>query len=151
MLPGGWMATAILTVLLVLGAAKAHGRQVRLARERFGVTQVDFRADNGPRVEALWRRDRILLWSVFAVVLFHGIAFAFIDPVADWPPAVSMLVWLPWSLAAAFIGAGLAAWVGQLMPRPDDEAGWRRRAVWASAGWWLLVAAAAALLALSVA
>ena len=151
MFPGGAWATAVLTVLLILAAAKAHGRQVRLARERLGIASVDFRADNGPVVEALWRRDRIRFWVGFATVAVLGVAASLLlDPVAGWPRWVAALVWLPWAFAAGFVGAGLAAWAGQLRRR-DGDPGWMGRANLGSAGWWLLVAAAAALVWLSVA
>ncbi len=150
MLPGGAWATAVLTVLLILAAAKAHGRQVRLARERLGITSVDFRADNGPVVEAIWRHDRLRFWVSFAAVAALGAVGSLVEPVSDWPPVGSIVAWLAWAFAAGFVAAGLTSWLGQLRPEPGDDPAWRRRAVWGSAGWWLLVAAAAALVVFSV-
>ena len=140
----------MLTVLLVLLAAKAHGRQVRLAREREGITKVDFRADNGPVVEAIWRRDRNRFWVVFTAVASGGAIASVVNPLADWPILVSALAWLPWAFAAGFVGAGLIEWASQWKARPGDLPAWRRQALWGSGEWWTVVLAAAALVVLSV-
>lgn len=119
---GAWTAfwlTAFFSLALMLVAAKVHGRQIRLERELEGYMTVDFRADNPPWVEALWRRDRIAYWIVYAVaagacLLVFGGLFA-VDresQVAAWwgIPESAALTWstlavalLPWSLTIAFV------------------------------------------------
>ena len=71
-----WLAVAA-TVALILAAAKAHGRQVRLEREQQGHFRVDFRTRNPPAVEAIWRTDRRIFWPVFAVVALLAAYWAF--------------------------------------------------------------------------
>jgi len=64
---------AVLAWLAVfLAAAKAHGRQLRLERELEGHDAVDFRRENHPWVEALWRQDRRRFWPTAAVA---GVVF----------------------------------------------------------------------------
>ena len=103
---------------LVVVGAKAHGRQVRLARERVGITKVVFGADNGPVVEAIWRHDRIRFWTGVGMV---AILFAAVV-----------------GFASGFIAAGLTAWMGQMRPQPGDPQ-WLERANWVSLAWWTLV------------
>lgn len=62
------LGIALLSVLGILVAAKAHGRQVRLLREAAGFMEVDFRRRNAPEVEAIWRRDRRIFWTSFGVL-----------------------------------------------------------------------------------
>ena len=61
-----------LSVIAFLLSAKAHGRQLRLERERAGITSVVFGGQNPPFVQALWRRERWLFWG--ATLLFAGLA-----------------------------------------------------------------------------
>lgn len=150
MLPGGALSLGVAFVLLLFAAAKAHGRQVRVERERVGVTAVQFGADNGPVVEAIWRHDRIRFWvsvGVFGLPLVAlaaaGVAFT------AWPRWGAVLVAAGFAFITGFVGAGLVAWSGQMRERPGDP-DWLQRANWASFGWWTLVAAALALVWLAV-
>lgn len=150
MLPGGGLSVAVALVLLILAAAKAHGRQVRIERERAGVTAVDFRADNGPVVEAIWRRDRIRFWTavVLVAVMFGSLAASRLA-LRDWPLWGALLIAAALAFASGFILAGLAVWGLQSRRRPGDP-DWLERANWGSLGWWTLVAAALALVWLAV-
>ncbi len=57
------------SVVAFILAAKAHGRQIRLERELEGHHHVVFgTGTNPPYVEALWRADRVLYWSIVAGV-----------------------------------------------------------------------------------
>lgn len=148
-----WWLAAVGTVALVLLAAKAHGRQIRLEREQQGYFRVDFRSQNPAAVEAIWRRDRRVFWPTFAV--FAGLAVAyFLFLLIVWrierESWFLILVWLAWAFAASFAVAGLVSWF-RMANREQGPLPWRRRAMAGSAGWWLAVAAAAALVAWSLA
>ena len=71
-------------------AAKLHGRQLRLERERAGFPDASFRrgADNAPFVIALWRRERYIVWGTSA--LCAGAA-AVVRPSLPWPVAFVLL------------------------------------------------------------
>jgi hypothetical protein len=133
-------ATLLATAALVLVAAKAHGRQVRLEREQKGVFHVDFRRGNPAVAEGIWRRDRRTFWASFAGLALAGGAFAAAGRPEGLLPALGF--------AAAFVVAGLASWV-RLTVRKEGPLPWRRRAQAGSALWWSAVAAAALLVALS--
>jgi hypothetical protein len=140
-------AAALATVALVLVAAKAHGRQVRLEREQKGVFRVDFRRGNPAAVEAVWRRDRLTFWPAFALLGVAGAALVIAGRRPD--PAAALALVAAWAFAAAFLVAGLASWV-RLTARSEGPLPWRRRAQLGSAAWWAGVAAAAALVALAL-
>jgi hypothetical protein len=143
-----WLPFAVwgATVLLVLVAAKAHGRQIRLEREKAGYRSVDFRAANPPFVEALWRRDRVRFWPWFAILaLASGAAWYFGPWRAGSEGLGGLALRVAWSFASAFVFAGMAS-LARLLGDREGEPAWRRRAVWGSAGWWSGVAALAALL-----
>lgn len=100
------LVAAVLTLPAFLLAAKAHGRQVRLERERAGHHEVTFGSGaNHPFVEALWRRDRVAFWTIaplcaigFALLLFVG-------------ARAGAWAWLaiPWGMIAAFTALGAAS------------------------------------------
>lgn len=145
-----WWLTLGATVVLILAAAKAHGRQVRLEREQQGAWSVDFRRDNGPVVEAIWRADRRRFWPMFgafAVAVLAGLAAAWattgIAPGGD-----ELAIYLGWAFAGAFVAAGLASWL-RLTRGNGGDAAWHRAAFRGSLGWWSLVAVAAALVVLT--
>ena len=128
---------ALLGVGLValLAAAKAHGRQVRLARERAGYHEVVFGGSNPPFVDALWRRDRVRFWGAFPPFL----------------AASGLLLWVAWGWGAHLLAA--PAWAAVLA---FTLAGLRHAAAWegparrGTLAWWSLVALLAlALLLLS--
>jgi hypothetical protein len=143
-----WWLTLAATLALVLAAAKAHGRQVRLEREQQGFFTVDFRAANPPEVEAIWRSDRRVFWPLLVVsacgvmgALAWGWSSTGIPPGAD-----EIAIYLGWAVAAAFMLAGLVSWL-RLARREGGDGAWQRAAYRGSLGWWALVAVAAALVA----
>jgi hypothetical protein len=138
-------AAVLASAALVLAAAKAHGRQVRLEREQKGVFHVDFRRGNPAAVETVWRRDRLTFWPAFAVLAVLAGAATVARGVPYWHLAFAAT----WAFAAAFVLAGLSSWV-RMARRKEGPLPWRRRATRGSVGWWAAVAAAAALVALSV-
>lgn len=138
-------AAVLASAALVLAAAKAHGRQVRLEREQKGVFHVDFRRSNPAVVEAIWRRDRLTFWPALAVLAVAGAASVLARGVPLWHLAFAVA----WAFAAAFIVAGLASWA-RMAGRREGPLPWRQRARRGSVAWWVAVAAAAALVALSV-
>ncbi len=139
-----FLAVLAATLLLILAAAKAHGRQIRLERERAGVWSVDFRKDNGPVVEAIWRDDRIRFWTMFAFYVALSLLAVYVFP----PPAAlpRLAVLLLWSFAGSFIGAGLLS-LYQLVAKPGGEAKWREQALRGSIAWWFAVSLAAMMVA----
>lgn len=151
MLPGGPWTLAVAAVLLLLAGAKAHGRQVRLERERIGVHSVVFGKPNDPRVEAIWARDRRGFWGLFAVLVAAAwIGVVLGVRVAGTGPLATGGLLLLVAFALSFVLLGLASLARLFPARPDDEPAWRRKAVRGSLGWWTLVAAAAALVAFAV-
>lgn len=140
-----WL-TALATLSLVILAAKAHGRQVRLEREQRGVFHVDFRRGNPSAVEDLWRRDRLTFWPAFAGLALAGGGYV----VASSPSNVAGLaLTAAWAFAEAFVIAGLLSWV-RLSTRREGALPWRRRAQWGSAAWWAAVVAVSWIVAFSV-
>lgn len=129
-----WLA-ALASVALVLASAKAHGRQIRLEREREGYHSVVFGGDNPPFVEALWRADRVRFWTFTPPAALALGAWAWIA--RGEPAAVGVALLL--APAAGFAFAGLLS-LRRLWRRGPPRA-WAR----ASAAWWSLAAALAAL------
>ncbi|HEX2021959.1 MAG TPA: hypothetical protein VHH36_04555 [Candidatus Thermoplasmatota archaeon] len=120
---------------LLLASAKAHGRQIRLEREREGHVEVQFGGDNHPWVEALWRRDRVRYWTAAPLL-----ALAALLALPSWPARlVGALLWAP---SGAFALAGL--WSLARLERRGGEAGFLRRARRGSLLWWGLAMALAA-------
>lgn len=142
-LPGGIWTLAAATAALILVSAKAHGRQVRVEREQQGHWKVDFRASDNPAfVLDLWRKDRIVFWTVFASGCIAAAGWSLAgDGVAGLGRAGSALVWLGWAFAASFCFAGLLS-LNRLLHRDQGDARWPRKVRWASVGWWTLVAVA---------
>lgn len=136
---------AVATAGLILVAAKAHGRQVRLEREQQGYFRVDFGAKNPAAVEAIWRTDRWLLWPTAAAVGVSLTAYGWFFGVLG-----LFVLGLPLGFACGFVVAGLASWA-RMARRDQGPIPWRRRALKGSVGWWLAVAAAAALVAWALA
>lgn len=67
-------AAGLLSVGLLLAAAKSHGRQLRLERELEGYRDVSFGRDarNPSWVEALWRADRVRFWTLYPLAATGG-------------------------------------------------------------------------------
>ncbi|MEA3200144.1 MAG: hypothetical protein QOE90_1572 [Thermoplasmata archaeon] len=114
------LAAALAGLLLVLLAAKAHGRQVRLERESAGLGgEVDFR-DPPPRVALLWRRDRIRYWITLPALALALPALGALARLA-WPQLLLLALVAAPTLAFALLGLDSARRVAQ------------PRATWA---WW---------------
>jgi len=143
-----WWLAALATVVLVLVAAKAHGRQVRIEREQQGVFAVDFRRQNPAPVEAVWRADRRLFWPSFAGAAGLGSVLVLFTALRPADLAWGFGFVLAWAFALAFVVAGLSSWA-RMVRRNQGPLPWRRRANAGSVGWWLGVAALAALVALA--
>jgi hypothetical protein len=137
---GPVLARATAMAALVLVAAKAHGRQLRLERERHGIWSVDFRADNDPWVEALWRQDRRGFWGLFAALAAAAVGITLLGPLPD---AAFVAGRLAWRLALAFSGCFVAMGLwsfARLLFRPGGDLAWRRNAILGSWLWWAGVA-----------
>lgn len=129
----------ILSAVLFLLAAKAHGRELRLEREAAGFSQITFGApDNPPFVESLWHQERVRFWALsglLALVALGGLL------AKGAPAGMVALVVLTWVPALSFLGLGLysllrrGAWTGAAL---------------GSLGWWSLVLMAFAAIALVV-
>lgn len=122
--------------VLFLVAAKAHGRQLRLEREKAGVLRVSFGrgSQNEPFVVALWRRERVIFWPAAAVaaITLHFLARS-----------------LPWPLVYVLIPGSVGFCLGGLLSLARSGCaapGWRGSVIW-----WLLTSALAGGLALLVA
>ena len=132
----------VLSVVTFLVAAKTHGRQVRLERERAGHTRVVFGGENPPFVEALWKRDRIRFWSTAALVFALGAVLV----LAGLPRplgggtlgAAWTMLFLP--LVTAFVVCGSASLAGFLATRAVDPR-FTSETLPGSAAWWSLVLA----------
>ncbi|MEA3137269.1 MAG: hypothetical protein QOJ26_1911 [Thermoplasmata archaeon] len=146
-----WWLIVVATVALVLAAAKAHGRQIRLEREQQGYFRVDFRSQNPAAVEAIWRTDRRVFWPAFAALALAALVLvALLWSILGAQYGVAAAAFgLACAFAGAFVVAGLVSWI-RMAGRDQGPLPWRRRAMVGSAGWWLAVAAAATLLALAV-
>lgn len=129
---------AVAAIALVLAAAKAHGRQLRLEREQAGHAEADFRGPNDPWVEALWRTDRIGFWTL---CLALGAAGLFWSLAAGGPGGSAFWGRFPLSVAWAFSGAFFVMGVQSLWRLADKDAkGWQSQAIGTSFLWWTLVA-----------
>ena len=137
-----WLALPLL-IALILVAAKTHGRQIRLERELAGVWKVDFRADNGPVVAAIWRRDRYTFWMAFVPALALSGWFTVLGALDPWQLFGGLALSAGLAFALGFIVAGLASsfrLMGAMRrgSAPNEE--WRRAGHRGSLLWWSLVA-----------
>lgn len=154
----GAAVSLVASFAVLLLAAKAHGRQVRLERELQGYQDVDFRGDNAPWVEALWTRDRRTYWGTAALLLAALLAVRFglfaapltLPAGAPAEPWVDAAVLALWAGVGAFTIAGLAS-LARFLRRlavPEvaaevarDRMAWRAAALRGSALWWGLALA----------
>ena len=97
------LAAAFLGLGSLVAAAKCHGRQVRLRREAEGIMAIDFRADNGPVVEGIWRRDRWAFWLLLAGLAALALTAWWASPLPAW----WLLPLSGWAMSMAFLLAGL--------------------------------------------
>ncbi|MFL5352955.1 hypothetical protein [Archangium sp.] len=139
----------VLSVVTFLAAAKAHGRQVRLERERAGYFQVVFGGQNPAFVEALWRRDRLRFWTVAALVfivmagmVFAGASLGWARPLGGGALGAAWAMLFP-PLVAGFLVCGVASLMGFISTRAADPR-FTTEALPGSAAWWSLVLAALA-------
>ena len=145
------------SALLFLAAAKAHGRQLRLEREKAGYFKVVFGGKNPAWVEGLWRQERVLFWTLTGAAIAFALAYAVASVRYAWPmplpdsagghPWWMLLLWAGvWPMTFGFVITGLIS-ITRLMAafsrgvRP--KAAWIKAAWWGAAGWWSLVAALA--------
>jgi hypothetical protein len=139
----------ILSVVTFLVAAKSHGRQVRLERERAGHTQVAFGGENPPFVEALWKRDRVRYWSTAAIAFAVALALVVASSSLGLPRplgggalgAAWTMLFLP--LITGFLVCGAASLTGFVASRAVDPR-FTTEALPGSAAWWSLALAALA-------
>jgi hypothetical protein len=142
-----------LGVATFLASAKTHGRQLRLERELAGYWHVTFSARNPPWVEALWHRERLILWSLVAVLALLAIGFRVLAPRLGWPlplgapggkptPAGSFFLYIVLPAIGGFVLAGALGLVRFASAAGVDDGGaslrpadWMRDAVWGSVGW----------------
>ncbi len=149
---------------LFLASAKAHGRQLRLEREKAGYFEVVFGGKNPAFVEGLWKQERLLFWSLAGAVCAFALAYAVAarrfgwnvpfcsgasGPGASEPPPWWLLpLWaFVWPLCLAFILTGaLSGWRLRiaLSSGPAADSAWLAAARLGSFGWWTLVATLAA-------
>jgi hypothetical protein len=156
----GWIWAGSLG--LFLASAKAHGRQLRLEREKAGYFEVVFGGKNPAFVEGLWKQERLLFWSLAGAVCAFALAYAVAARRFGWSvpfcsgasgSGASAPAWwlLPlwafiWPLCLAFILTGaLSAWRLRmaLASGPPADSAWLAAARLGSVGWWSCVAALA--------
>jgi hypothetical protein len=139
----------VLSGVTFLVAAKAHGRQVRLERERAGHTRVVFGGDNPPFVEALWKRDRIRYWAAAAIAFAVAAVLVLVASSSGLPRplgggalgAAWTMLFLP--LVTGFVVCGTASLAGFLTTRAVDPR-FTTEALPGSAAWWSIVLTALA-------
>jgi hypothetical protein len=138
---------------LFLASAKAHGRQLRLEREKAGYREVVFGGKNPAFVEGLWRQERVLFWSLTGAACAFALAYAVAAVRYGWPlplahaagspPWWMLPLWAglwPMSLGFTLTGALSAGRLRiALVSRPAADARWLRGARLGSAAWWSLV------------
>src|SRR5262245_1556374 len=100
-----WFLGAMILVAF-LAAAKAHGRQVRLERELAGIFEVVFGGRNPPAVEGIWRKDRWVFWSVWALSL---LAFTVLGLLAAMPVWSFLFLSVTGAFLLSFFMAGMAS------------------------------------------
>lgn len=142
------------SLLLFLASAKAHGRQLRLEREKAGYMRVTFGGKNPAFVEGLWRQERRLFWSLTGAAAAFAFAYAIAVIRFGWHVALedasgSAPWWLLplglaiWPMTLGFTLTGLISitrlWAA-LRSGTLPAAGWAAAAWRGTAGWWGLVA-----------
>lgn len=147
------------SLLLFLASAKAHGRQLRLEREKAGYMQVTFGGKNPAFVEGLWRQERKLFWSLTGAAVAFAMAYAVAVRRFGWhvlmEDSAGIAPWwlIPlgiavWPMTLGFTLTGLISitrlWAS-LSSGARPAAGWVAAAWRGTAGWWSVVAALSAM------
>lgn len=147
------LAIVVASAGAFLLAAKAHGRQLRLERQLAGYWDITFGAPNPPFVEALWWRERVVVWSIAVALALAAAGYLYLARQRGWPVplADSYALTLLWTVVAApavaaftLSGFASAARFGTQLWRMSSSPEWVPRAVAGSIGWWLLTLALAA-------
>jgi hypothetical protein len=124
---GTWMVSVVSAVLFLV-AAKAHGRELRLEREAHGIELASFRSAS-PAVQALWSAERARFWSFFVPLAIGLVALSFRLDLGHVNGALSALAWAGagaylasgvWAIGRRAVLGGASAWEGSL-------------------GWWMAV------------
>jgi hypothetical protein len=154
---------------LFLASAKAHGRQLRLEREKAGYFEVVFGGKNPAFVEGLWKQERLLFWSLAGAVCAFALAYAVAARRFGWdipfcaaasglgasaaPPWWLLPLWaFVWPFCLAFILTGiLSGWRLRmaLVSGPPADSAWLAAARLGSLGWWSCVAVLALMVAVA--
>jgi hypothetical protein len=123
-----------LNIVLLLAAAKAHGRQMRLERLALGHAIQGFqRGINPPWVEARWAWERRWFWGLYPVwvlVLYFALGGSWWLPLQAFSSDLSWMGFVAWlhlerdirarrSAIQALLGAD---WIGR--SRRDSALGW---------------------------
>jgi hypothetical protein len=150
---------------LFLASAKAHGRQLRLEREKAGYFEAVFGGRNPAYVEGLWKQERLLYWTLAGALCAFALAYAVAARSFGWrapfcpardgsPPWWLLPLWaVLWPMSLAFILTGaLSAWRLRvaLVAGPPADPQWLAAARLGSLGWWALVAFLAGMVGISV-
>jgi urea transporter len=153
------VAVVAASVIAFLMATKAHGRQLRLERQLAGYWDVTFGAQNPPFVEALWWRERIVVWSIAIALAVMAMGYVYVARQRGWPLPLAETGWLAvlWTVLAApavlaftVSGFASAARFASQLSRMASSPEWVPRAVAGSVAWWVAtvgIAAAVAVLA----
>lgn len=97
---------ALVSIATFLLAAKSHGRQVRLERERAGFHTVVFGGSNPSFVEQVWRKDRWRYWPTFALTALAVLLLRWRGFGGDGFGSTAFALWF-FPFATAFAVAGL--------------------------------------------
>jgi hypothetical protein len=149
------IAVVATSVAAFLMAAKAHGRQVRLERQLAGYWDVTFGAPNPPFVEALWMRERIVVWSIAMMLAAIAMGYLYVARQRGWPlPLESGWLAVLWTVVAApavlaftFSGFASAARFASRLSHMASAPDWVAAAVRGSVAWWAATVGLAAVVA----
>jgi hypothetical protein len=153
------LAVVAASVAAFLVATKAHGRQIRLERQLAGYWDVTFGAPNPPFVEALWWRERIVVWSIAITLGLLAMGYLYVARQRGWPLPLAESSWLTvlWTVLAApavmaftLAGFASAARFASQLSHMVSSPEWVPRAVAGSVAWWVATVGIAATVAVLV-
>lgn len=127
-----WVLLSGSSLLLLLAAAKAHGRELRLERVALGFEHAVFGGQNPPPVEALWQAERLRFWVLTPVLSLALLTALRARGAGAGLAALGALAWAPSVMFAALGVASLA------------RAGVGREGLAGSVAWWSVVVVAGA-------